>query len=379
MDPLVPWYGRGSLAEVVPSVLAGLGVPGMADALGLAGPARVCVLLVDGLGWELLGEYAQDAPFLAALAADRSPITAGFPATTATSVAALGTGTATGRHGMVGYSFAVREELLNALRWHRHGGSAADLRQILVPEEIQPHPTAFERAVEAGVSVRVIVPRELQNTGLSRAVLRGGAFRGVHALGDLVGRTVNALREHDRVLCYTYHADLDAVGHVHGPGSDPWRIQLSFVDHLARAIADRLPRGGALVVTADHGMVPIGEEDRVDIDTTPALRDGLRLVGGEARVRHLYAEPGADPRPAWTEVLGDRAWIADREEAIAAGWFGPVVEDHVRERIGDLVVAARGTLALTRSSVEPRLSAFIGHHGSLTPAEQLIPLLVVTG
>ncbi|MGQ0841004.1 alkaline phosphatase family protein [Actinokineospora sp.] len=381
MDPLVPRYGAGSLADVVPSLLAGLGVPGMVDVLGLDCASRVCLLLVDGLGWHLLDEHRADAPFLAALAADSTPITAGFPATTATSIAALGTGLPAGEHGLVGYTFAAGDELLNALRWHRHGvAEQVDLRSVLVPEQVQPHPTAFERATDAGVAVRLVVPQEQEGSGLSRAVLRGGRFRGVYALGDLLSRTLDALRERDRVCCYTYHADLDSIGHLYGPGTDPWRRQLAFVDHLAAAIAENLPRGGTLAVTADHGMVTVTDPDRVDFDTHDTLRDGVRLLGGEARVRHVYTAPGAlaDVRATWTETLGDRAWIATRDEAIAAGWFGPRVAGHVRPRIGDLVVAGRGSLAVVRTVAEPGVSGFTGHHGSLTAEEQLVPLLVTT-
>jgi len=53
-----------------------------------------------------------------------------------------------------------------------------------------------------------------------------------------------------------------------------------------------------------------------------------------------------------------------------------VVEDRVRDRIGDVVVAARTDIAVVRSAVRSRLAPLIGHHGSLTPAEQLVPLLV---
>ena len=66
-----------------------------------------------------------------------------------------------------------------------------------------------------------------------------------------------------------------------------------------------------------------------------------------------------------------------RDEAIEAGWFGARVADTVRPRIGDVVAAARGSAAMVRRAVEPGESALIGHHGSLTPAEQLVPLLVV--
>jgi hypothetical protein len=252
---------------------------------------------------------------------------------------------------------------------------SVDLRSVLVPEDVQPRPTAWQRAAEAGVDVRFVVPREQRGSGLSRAVLRGGEFHPVLGLGDLVARTVEALGE--RTFCYAYHADLDTLGHVYGPGSEPWRHQLRFVDRLASLVAENLPRGGALVVTADHGMVEVG--DHIDFDTEPALRDGVRLLGGEARVRHVYTDAVDDVRARWGEVLGERALVLGREEAIAAGWFGPRVAPHVRSRIGDLVVAMRGTAVVVRSEVEARLSGLVGQHGSLTDAEQLVPLLVSTG
>lgn len=373
MDPLVPRYGAGSLSDVVPSLLAGLGVPGAVDVLGVSGPARVCVLLVDGLGWELLREHAADAPFLASVAG--RAITAGFPATTASSLAALGTGAPTGEHGLVGYSFAEGDELLNALRWTRYGvAERVDLRQELAPEAVQPRPTAFEAAAGAGVEVRLVLPREQEGSGLTQAVLRGGRFDGVLGLGDLVSGVAAALRSADRVLCYAYHPDLDAIGHVHGPGSEPWRWQLRFVDRLAEAVAAGLPHDAALVVTADHGMVTVGE--RVDLDTADDLREGVRALGGEARVRHVYADEPEEVRERWLSVLGEKVWLVSRAEAVAAGWFGPRVAGHVLPRIGDLVVAARGALALVRSAAEPSLT---GHHGSLTAAEQEVPLLVVRG
>jgi hypothetical protein len=74
-------------------------------------------------------------------------------------------------------------------------------------------------------------------------------------------------------------------------------------------------------------------------------------------------------------VLGDSAWVLPREEAVARNWFGEVAE-HTLARLGDVVVATRGTAVVTRSEAEPLISGMPGQHGSLTPAEQLVPLLV---
>ncbi|MBV8542747.1 MAG: alkaline phosphatase family protein [Pseudonocardiales bacterium] len=378
--PLVPGAGQASLADVVPALLSALGVAGFTDRLGL-NPARgVCLLLVDGLGWRSLREHPGDAPFLMSLTEGSEPITAGFPATTATSVAAIGTGVPAGRHGIVGYTFATPEgDLINALSWHTHGGGErVDLRERFVPEDIQPRPTALERAAAAGVRVTQAVPHVHRDSGLNRVALRGADFQGVHALGDLAASALTAVSGGGRSLCYAYHGDLDLLGHVYGVGSLPWRLQLAHVDRLAAGIAEGLPSGAHLVVIADHGMVTVPEEGRLDFDTEPALRAGVRLLGGDPRARYVYTEPGAtdDVLAAWEELIGDRAWIRTRDEAIAAGWFGPVVEHRIRDRIGDLIVAARTDFAVVRSRVSPTLSRLIGHHGSLTPDEQLVPLLV---
>lgn len=102
-DLVAPGYGRASLAELLPAALAVLGVDTGTDALGLterlAGVRRIAVLLVDGLGAELLPDLAPVAPVLAAPAA---VLTCGFPSTTPTSLTTLGTGEPPGRHGVVG-------------------------------------------------------------------------------------------------------------------------------------------------------------------------------------------------------------------------------------------------------------------------------------
>jgi Type I phosphodiesterase / nucleotide pyrophosphatase len=371
---------RMSLADVVSSLLSGLGVAGFTDRLGLTPARGVCLLLIDGLGWRALRRHPTDAPFLTSLAEGSQPITSGFPSTTAASVSTIGTGMPAGQHGIVGFSFAIPDGvLINALSWHTHGaGKRVDLRKRFVPEEIQPRRTALERAAAAGVQVTLAVPQVHHGSGLTRAVLRGGDIQDVHALGDLAGNVLAAVSGRERTFCYAYHGDLDLLGHVYGVESLPWRLQLGHIDRLAATIAEGLPPGTQLVVIADHGMVTVPEEARLDFDTEPALQAGVRLLGGDPRARYIYTDPGAtdDVVAAWSELIGDRAWICTRDEAIAAGWFGPVVEPRIRDRIGDVVVAARTDFAVVRSQVTPKLSRLIGHHGSLTADEQLVPLLV---
>jgi hypothetical protein len=240
---------------------------------------------------------------------------------------------------------------------------------------MQREPTEFERAAAAGITVRVVSQWAFRSSGLTRAALRGGLFRGTSALGEMAAEMIDAVTGPGRRLCYGYHADLDSVGHAHGPGSLAWQLQLGQIDRLAALIAEHLPSDGLLAITGDHGMVRA--ERRYDADTDDALLNGVALLGGDPRARHVYAKRGAadDVLAAWHSVLGTDAWVVTGEQAVADGWFGPVAA-HVRGRIGDVVVAARDSAAVIRSIAEPHISTMPGQHGSLSTAEQLVPLLL---
>lgn len=377
---ITPRYGDGALADLIPSVLGALGVEGEQDriGLGLDGVRRVVVLLVDGMGAELVAARRDAAPFL-----DGMPgrtLTAGFPSTTAASLASLGTGVPAGEHGIVGYLLAVpgHERMMNPLKWRLMGqGPKVDLLKEIVPEQFQPVTTAFERAVADGISVTQVAPMYQAGSGLTRAALRGGEFRPNFSAGDLVDGVLTALGAGDRALVYAYHGDLDMTGHVRGPGSAAWALELAHIDLTIRAIAERLPADAALLVTADHGMVQV--DAPVDFDREPLLQNGVRGLGGEPRARHVYAEPGAGPdvAAAWRELLGADFTVLTRQEVIGEGWFGPAVAAEVAPRIGDVVAVPHGNRAVIRSGAEPLQSNLVGHHGSLTAAEMIVPLYVI--
>jgi hypothetical protein len=373
-SPLVPSYGESSLADLSNSILASLTDDAASNVLGLPETGRVCLLVIDGLGLELLRAHQAAAPFLAELAFNSRPLTAGFPSTTVTSLASLGTGLVPAVHGMLGYQVAIpgANRLLNGLHWP----------DDIDPVAWQPRPTLFERASAAGIDAVYVAPRAFKKTGLTIAALRGPQYRGADSLGTLAARTVDALSESDRALVTAYHGDLDAAGHWFGVSSQAWEFQLAHVDRLAEHLASALPSGTVMYVTADHGMVDVGADDKLDVDVDgpfAILREGVALLGGEARARHVYARPGAiaDVVATWREVLGEHAWVASREEALKDGWFGPpgVVDEAMMARIGDVVAACAGNTAVIASKAEPRESALAGMHGSLTAAEQLVPLL----
>lgn len=368
-DPTLPRYDEGALSDLLPSLAAHYGLPGFDDVLGVPDAERYVVFLVDGLGTDLLAEASAHAPYLAGLLPAATALTSVVPSTTATALTSLGTGLPPGQHGLAGFTFRnpFTGGLLNSLAWEP-GLSGLD---------VQPRLTAHERLARAGVLVSAAMPAHFAGTGLTEAGLRGGRFVGVTDEGALdrrVEQIVDAATSAARTFVYAYERSLDHTGHGRGWRSPEWADSLAWVDGLARRLRTALPGDVRLLITADHGMVDVPSGTRLIAEDEPDLTAEVDLLAGEGRLRQLYTPRPASVAARWRSGLGDRAWVRTRDEAVEEGWFGWLAP-HLADRFGDVLVALRGEWAVM-SRAFPRELALIGMHGSLTPAEMHVPLLV---
>nr|WP_082046376.1 alkaline phosphatase family protein [Arthrobacter sp. L77] len=357
------------------SSAAVLGVDGFTNALGLPAARRIAVVMVDGLGMTLLRRYAAHAPYLRESLPSARILSSAFPSTTAASLASLGTGLAPGQHGLVGYDVLdpAQDAVVNMLgRWD----AAVD------PLAWQPHPTVFERVSVHLPVVTVSHPR-FEDSPMTRAALRGGAFAGAGIIHAQIDAAAEQLAAAPSMLMYFYVNDLDKAGHRWGVDSPQWLRALEDLDAALKLLARRVPSDTLLLLTADHGMVDIAAPQRIDYSAHPDLLEGVAHTGGEPRMLHLYLAPelSAGERDAlalrWHEAFGSRAWVLTRDEAVAGGYFGPVRDD-VLPRIGDLLVLAREGIALIDGRrVQPTAFEMVGQHGSLTRAERDVPLITL--
>ena len=93
-------------------------------------------------------------------------------------------------------------------------------------------------------------------------------------------------------------------------------------------------------------------------------------------MRQLYVREGAaaDVASRWADLLHDDAWVVTRDQAVADGWFGPM-NARLADRFGDVLVAM-ATDSAVMTLTQPKELTLVGMHGSLTPAEMSVPLLV---
>jgi hypothetical protein len=379
-DTRVSTSSGGHLAQVLPSALSVLGMRGVSDGLCLAARLgdvrRIAVLLVDGLGYRLLPAAADTAPTIADVLGGRlgslDELACAFPSTTPTSLVTFGTGALSGAHGVLGFTVNVpgTDRVLSHITW----------RDDPDPATWQPVPTLFARAAAADLRVAVVSRPEFAGSGLTEAAYGDAPYVGAARADQLADRMITQLRAGPG-LVYGYHPTLDTVSHLHGIDSRQWRRAARSVDRLITRLVDGLPADAALLVTADHGALDVPAEGRADVGTDPRLSAGLRLVAGEPRVRYLHTVPGAsaDVLAAWRAVLGSAASVVPREEAVASGWFGPVPEEHLA-RIGDVVVVCHDRTVVLATGYEPDIVAtLVAYHGSTTPVETAIPLIVIRG
>lgn len=361
------------LADITPSIFSGLGLldPLGRNDFGESPQGRECLLLVDGLGASVIEEYLEYLPIFSFMK-KVSDVETAFPSTTATSLTTLMTGVMPGAHGMLGYTVRVPRSggrILNALKWDER----------VDPSVWQQVPTLFERAVANGISVSHVAAKRYEDSGFTRASFRGAQYRGANILTDMVSEVLKSLATSPS-FAYVYINDLDVAGHSDGVGSEKWLGALSYVNTVVTNLVESLPRGVRFWVTADHGMV--NAKEKIVLGKDNSLLDGVALIAGEPRARHLYFDEGKDfddgeaIAQKWRDYLGAKVEVFTRAQALAAHLFGPVASLDSQDRMGDLIVIAREGLVLIDPAREALESAMVGHHGALTESERYVPLFM---
>ena len=329
-------------ADLLPPPFTGGARPGLLDVLRplveKPKPGRDLVVLLDGLGADLLREHRSLTPTLRRLEAQTQRIRTVAPSTTSSAMVSLQTGAAPLEHGVLGY-----------LTYDPQTGRS--LNQIsganwIDPRAWMPLPTLVgsgsRRAVQVG-------PSKHAGSHLSGVAYRGWEFLG-HGRTDRVDVVRAALRRAGADgLVHLHVDDVDHAGHRHGVDSMQWRDALAEVDSLIGTLLRRLPRGTRIHLTADHGMVDTSPELTTDLADHPQILRLIHEVSGEARALALHAVRGdgaAEELAAQlATLLGERALVLPREDILASALLGPAgaeVTERVAGRVPDVLVLSRG-------------------------------------
>jgi hypothetical protein len=352
------------LADLSQSVFSSLGLTGVTNYLEIPSSlGREVLFLLDGFGSFIFEDFKNEIPAIMASQSYRD-LQSHFPSTTVTNLSSLGTGSYPDQHGMVGYTMRIpfaqpqTPQLLNGLKWD----------QRIDPLTWQRIPTLFERGLNQGISVNHIAARRYEGSGFTRAALRGARYCGAHNDEEIIDALKAALAS-ERSFTYLYLNDVDDAGHGAGIGSEKWIQALRRVDNLFEKIMKSIPAGTRIWLTADHGMINVGK--KITLGEGNNLLQGIELLGGEPRARHLYIKPEDvdQVKQRWFDFFGDRIELFTPVQG-----FGEEMSASIAARVGDLIAVPKDKSVLIEPERKNLQSQMVGHHGGVSEDELAIPL-----
>jgi hypothetical protein len=403
VKPIYSDYSFANIANTVELLLTGerRGPVLPADCFGgetHPAPQKVVVIFVDSFGWEFWQQYHRRfrATRRVVEKGTLTPISALFPSTTAASVSTLNLGVLPAEHALYEWNIYIPAygETIQSLAFCPLGMRAQDacLRKGFDPAKLlEVHSTVHQRLQSRGV-------RSLQFANRSYAA---SAYNGIVNVGAEVivhGTLAEGLVQLKEALVATagkaclafYWAAIDAIAHIHGPGTPTHAAEIASFWHTFDAVFRNVRSPDTLYMfIADHGHVYADRKETFYVnERIPELADILSVSptgtpiypNGSPRDMFLHVRPErrAEALELLRRHLDGIALVLPMDDALEQGLFGPLaVHPELRRRLGDiLVLPYLGHFVWWRQKglVE---NHFYGNHGGLSPEELITVLGVV--
>lgn len=381
----LPDYDGGSIVNLMSSIGRRFGrdagdYPPLAvlDPERLAAAQRVALVVIDGLGDELLSFLDRQHTLLPLRAGSMTSV---YPPTTATAVTTFMSGQAPQQHGLTGWfmHFRALGAVAAVLPFMPRNGAAPFTTGGISPSTVIDA-ESFCESIDADAAC--LLPADLAESDFSRLLGRGARRDGYRDLDEFAAAMRRFIRgDAGADYLYAYWPRLDTLSHLRGPASDDVAGHFAeLAPALAALAAAAAASGTLLIVTADHGFIATSAAERIDVEEHPAFAAMLSLpLCGEPRSAYAYVRPDAvqDAQAYLAAELAHAITVHDAAALIADGWFGRgVPHAELRARIGDLVLCMNDRYTLRDQVAGERDIAFAGVHGGTSRAEQIVPLLL---
>lgn len=333
-------------------------------------------VIIDGLGVEVADRCGGE--FLARLRhQELRPV---FPSTTAAAMTSFATGAWPGEHAVTSWWIYLEQHGLSATILpfvERYTGE--DLLLLGVePFSAFPMPSLWPRLTHAPTQ---ILPWEFADSVYSRYTTGGGRRLGYatpEEAFDLARQDVADSMASS--LTWVYLPGLDGAEHVHGVHSDEVAREVDRYESLLTETVEALGGKARIVVTADHGLIDVPDEDRHRLTADDPLLDLLKVPPtGEPAVPIFHARPGQAKRfaAAFRDRFGEHFALLTPGEVEELRLLGPEPLSLATEaRLGDFVGIALHPATLTCAGRGGGTAGFTAYHAGLTPQEMSVPLIL---
>lgn len=336
---------------------------------------NVVLIVFDGMGTDMLERNLPKSNFLRKHRVDN--LTSVFPSTTAAAMTSYYTGVSPNEHGWLGWSLYFKE-FCRAIDIFTNVDSytKTPISKLSAAEFVMPYETIYREISESiigDIQTYTIAPPGVNIYGDGNFHKTADKFERVTELIKLICAV------EQNTFTYVQWNSPDDTAHREGCYSDRVTDKLtalsSHIEELGSSLTDTL-----IIVTADHGMVDITEEIR--IDQIPEIADCLVVppfVESRAAACYVKYDRRTDFERACHNYFCNDFMLFSRNDIIAKGILGKG-KSHPKtiDFIGDYMLCAIGSKSIRYQTLnEKPKTPPKANHGGLTDEEMIIPLIVV--
>ncbi len=394
-----PMYDGYSLPNVPNTALDILGAgpvsktldSAITDNIELSGIKKVVVLLADGLGYRMFKEVYKELDFLGGIAKNGifSPITSGFPSTTAASITTMNTGLTPQEHALHEWVVYFKEAKapINTLPFTSVYDDSA-LKGKINPRILYKGPTLYHAFKKAKIPAYIILDKQLINSPYNSLFKEGQTSVEYVKNSDLAIRLRKTLEsEKKRSYFYTYLSSIDTITHAYGPGTEESIAEISAVSASLSTGLGATERQTAketlVILTADHGHTKLDPKKIVYLNKDKTLGDfyaegqnGKKIppTGSPRDVfLHITENKLSQAMDHVQEEYGGIAKIMKTSDAIKAGLFGSRIPSRkFIERAGNMLMLPYANKGIWYKHTKDSEFKMLGVHGGLSRDELLI-------
>jgi hypothetical protein len=231
----------------------------------------------------------------------------------------------------------------------------------------------------------LLVPAAIARGGFTDYVAGGvevGGYRSLAEGFDHAARFVEGAG--GPTCCVLYTSRIDDAAHEHGPSHLEVVGAVRALDAQVALLATVFEGRVRIVLTADHGHLPVAPAARAIVRADDEVGRMLAAPpAGDARVAMLHLRPetdGAAFAAAFRARFAEQFALLTADEVEGLALLGPTpFSPAIRERLGQFVAVALGSDVLEYrigSRADVRLG-WRSQHSGLTAAEMRIPLVIV--
>lgn len=336
--------------------------------------ATILFIVLDGLGYNYLVRHGSGLWLRDNLVSSISSV---FPPSTGSAMTTFYTAAPPIEHAVTGW-FVYLRELGIVSRF-------LPFTTMIGDKPIEAHLASFVGAQPwlKKTQNRMVFfgPSRIINSPYSKFATEGCTRFGYKTLRELFGSVRDlTCQSQQKQFIFAYYPELDAIAHDKGIESKAVLKELNRVDKNLKKLAREVPNNVRIIVTADHGLVDIEQENTILLGKHPELKKMLITpVCGDTRSCYFYVRANKydDFQSYIRNNLGHACTLSKSSELVRQGWFGPgTPSEEFDGRVGDFVAMMKEGYALLNDIPGEEYPELVGQHGGISEEEMLVPLII---